>query len=100
LAWELGLAMPIYELLKSQDAFGPEEVAALVSVFDDVLQTLRLVDRQDPLTTMVAKKLVELAKAGVRDPERLKHLTIQAFQRQQQQQIQPERSVRPRGESA
>jgi len=37
---------------------------------------------------MVATKLAEVAKAGVRDPIRLKALTIQAFTQQQQQQIQ------------
>jgi hypothetical protein len=40
------------------------------------------------MTDMIAKKLVDLATAGMRDPERLKALTIQAFTHQQQQQIQ------------
>jgi hypothetical protein len=83
-----GAAVPIYELLKGQGAFAPEELAVLGRVFEDVLQTLGLVDRQDPVTEMVAKKLVELGKAGVRDPDRLKALTLQAFTQQQQQQIQ------------
>jgi len=48
-------------------------------VFEDVLQTLGLVDRQDPLTEMVAKKVIELAQAGERDPARLKQLTLEAF---------------------
>jgi hypothetical protein len=60
----------------------------LGKVFEDVLQTLGLVDRKDPLTEMVAKKLVELATAGMRDPRRLKALTVQTFTQQQQQQIQ------------
>ena len=80
--------MPIYELLKTQGTFEPEEVAMLGSVFEEVLQTLGLVDRQDLASEMVAKKLIELAKAGVRDPDRLKALTVQAFT-QQQQQRQP-----------
>jgi hypothetical protein len=80
--------MPIYELLKSQGSFEPEEVAMLGSVFEEVLQRLGLVDRQDLATEMVAKKLIELAKAGVRDPDRLEALTVQAFTQQQQQQIQ------------
>ena len=83
--------MPIYELLKTQGSFEPEEVAMLGSVFEDVLQTLGLVDRQDLATEMVAKKVIELAKAGVRDPGRLKALTLQAFAQQQQQQIQRKR---------
>ena len=40
------------------------------------------------MTEMVAKKLLELATAGMRDPERLKAITVQAFTQQQQQQIQ------------
>jgi hypothetical protein len=73
-----------------QGVFAPNEVAMLGNVFDDVLQSLGLVDRKDPMTDMVAKKLSELATAGIRDPDRLKALTLQAFTRQQQQQqIQP-----------
>jgi hypothetical protein len=79
--------VPIVELLRRQGSFEPEEVAMLGEVFEDVLTTLGLVDRKDPMTEMVAKKLVDLAVAGMRDPERLKALTIQAFT-QQQQQIQ------------
>ena len=80
--------MPIYELLRRQGSFEPEEVTMLGNVFDDVLQTLGLVDRKDLVTEMVAKKLVELATSGMRDPVRLKALTIQAFTQEQQQQIQ------------
>jgi len=80
--------VPIVELLRKHGAFEPEEVALLGKAFDEVLQTLGLVDREDPLTAMVAKSLVEYAKAGVLDPDRLKALTVQAFAQQQQQQIQ------------
>jgi hypothetical protein len=79
-----GSTVPIYELLRRQGAFAPEEVEALGRVFEDVLQTLGLVDRQDPLTSLVAKKVVELAMSGVRAPARLKALTVQAFTQQQQ----------------
>jgi hypothetical protein len=63
----------------------------LGSVFEDVLRTLGLVARKDPMTEMIAKKLLELATAGMRDPERLKALTVQAFTQQQQQQQQIQR---------
>jgi len=79
--------VPIYELLR-KGVFTPDDVVMLGNVFEDVLQTFGLVDRKDPLTEMVAKKLVELATSGIRDPARLKALTIQAFTQQQQQQIQ------------
>jgi hypothetical protein len=74
-----GLGMPIYELLRRQSLFSPDEVAMLGGVFEDVLKILGLVDRQDPMTAAVAQKVIELASAGVRDPERLKRLTVQAF---------------------
>jgi hypothetical protein len=83
--------MPIYEILRRQGVFAPDEVAMLGSVFEDVLRTLGLVARKDPMTEMIAKKLLELATAGMRDPERLKALTVQAFTQQQQQQQQIQR---------
>ena len=83
--------MPIVELLRKHGSFEPQEVAMLGKFSKDVLQTLGLVDREDPLTAMVAKSLIEYAKAGVRDPDRLKALTVQAFTQQQQQQIQRKR---------
>jgi hypothetical protein len=70
--------MPIYELLKRQGSFEPEQVAMLCTVFEDVLQTIGLVDRQDAMAEMVAKKLIGIAAAGVREPDRLKHLVVQA----------------------
>jgi hypothetical protein len=83
--------MPIYEILRRQGVFAPDEVTMLGNVFEDVLRMLGLVAREDPMTKMVAKKLLELATAGMRDPERLKALTVQAFTRQQQQQQQIQR---------
>jgi len=81
-------SMPIYALLKKQDAFAPEQVEALARVFKDVLQALGLVHRTDPVTELVAKKVVEVATGGISDPDRLRALTIQAFTQQQQQQLQ------------
>jgi hypothetical protein len=49
------------------------------NVFEDLLQTLGLVDREDPVATLVAQKVIELAQTGVRDPIRLKQLTLEAF---------------------
>jgi hypothetical protein len=68
--------MPIYQLLERED-FDPEFVARLTEVFEDVLHTLGLVDREDPLAELVARKLIELAHNGERDLFRLKQLTIE-----------------------
>ena len=71
--------MPIRRLIE-RGAFEPELIAIVSDVFEDVLQALGLVDRQDPLTEMVAKKVIELAQTGERDPVRLRQLTLEAFE--------------------
>lgn len=74
-----GCAVPIHRLVKT-GTFEPEQLAVLGGVFEDVLRALGLVDRQDPLTEMVAKKVIELAQTGERDPVRLKQLALEAFE--------------------
>ena len=58
--------MPIRRLLDS-NAFNPEEVTILRDVFEDTLCALKLTDRSDPVTSLIAKKIIELARLGERD---------------------------------
>jgi len=69
--------MPIYRLLERL-AVQPETAALLGDVFEEVLKEFGLVNRQDPVTGLIAEKLIELANAGESDPVRLKQLTIAA----------------------
>jgi hypothetical protein len=71
--------MVLYRLLNAQGVFQPEQVAMMGGVFEDVLKTLGLVDRQDPLVDMIARKIIELALTGVRDRVRLMQMTLEAF---------------------
>jgi hypothetical protein len=71
--------MPIYELSQRHGVFTPEELTVLSNVFEDVLGTLGLVDRKDSMTELVAKKVIELATAGILEPNRLRLLTLGAF---------------------
>jgi hypothetical protein len=75
--------MPIRRLLE-RHVFPPELVITLGEVFEDVLKTLSLSNREDPVTELVAKKVIELAQGGEHNPVRLKALTVQAFAQQQQ----------------
>jgi hypothetical protein len=63
--------MPIYSLLKN-GAFGPSEIEVLSNAFEAALRELKLVDRNDPVAQWVAKRLIELASEGERDPDRLR----------------------------
>jgi hypothetical protein len=71
--------VPIRRLLEHNDAFSPEDVKLLVGAFDDTLRALNLSDRERPLTMTVAKLIVDFAKEGERDPDRLRELVLKAL---------------------
>jgi hypothetical protein len=67
--------MPIYRLLQNVP-MGPEEIARLTTAYEETLRTIGLVDRNDPITEMIARKIIEIGQTGVRDPILLSELTI------------------------
>jgi hypothetical protein len=67
--------MPIYPLLKS-GVFGPDEIEVLSNAFEAALRELKLVDRTDPVAQWVAKRIIEMAVNGERDPDRLREGAI------------------------
>jgi hypothetical protein len=71
--------MPIRRLLEHNDAFSPEDVQVLLEAFDDTLRALNLTDRERPLTMTVAKLIIDFAKEGERDPDRLRDLVVKSL---------------------
>ena len=71
--------MPIRLIIRNDHAFSPEEAELLIAAFEDALKELNLTDREDQLTTLVAKKIIELAKKGERDPVRLRDDAVSSF---------------------
>jgi hypothetical protein len=67
--------MAIYPLLQNS-TMGPEEIAVLAEAYELTLKKLDLVDRSDPITQIVAKKIIEMGQRGVRDPEQLSSLAL------------------------
>jgi hypothetical protein len=63
--------VPIYRLLKGS-AFAPDDIKLLSDAFEGALRELQLVDRTDPATELIAKRIIELAQRGERDPNRLR----------------------------
>jgi hypothetical protein len=51
--------------------FDPETIRVMGLAFEMALIALRLADRADLANEVVAQKIIALAKAGERDPERL-----------------------------
>ncbi len=62
--------MAIYRLLQAQ-AFGPEEITRLSAAYEAALEILHLPDRANPVREIVAKRIIEVAQTGVRDPAKI-----------------------------
>jgi hypothetical protein len=60
----------IYKLLQNA-AFGPDEIKAMTTAYEDALRTLNHKDRNDPITEIIAKAIIAIAQTGERDPVRL-----------------------------
>jgi hypothetical protein len=58
--------------------FDPNDLALLGCVFDETLQQLGLVNRNDPAALLVAKRIMKLAQEGVRDPVQLREGAVAA----------------------
>ena len=54
----------------------PEEISRLTTAYKQALRGIGLVDRDDPLSEMVAKKVIKIAKSGVRGPADIAALAI------------------------
>lgn len=65
--------MPINRLL-GEGKIKPEEVERLNRAFAFTLQSLGLVDRNDPICEIVARKVIEIDAAGTHDPAEIARL--------------------------
>jgi hypothetical protein len=67
--------MTIHSLLNNA-AFGPEEVARLVAAYELALRALGLRDRSDPLTQIVAEKIIAVGRLGIEDPAEISNVVL------------------------
>ena len=70
--------MPIYRLLQNQ-AMGPDEIRCLTTAYERTLSALSLKDRNDPLTELIAKKIITIAQTGIKDPAEISERAIREF---------------------
>jgi hypothetical protein len=59
--------MPFDQLLVGC-AFDTETIVVITEAFETACRDLRLTDRRDPITEVLALKIIEAAKTGERDP--------------------------------
>ena len=63
--------MAIHRLLQDT-TFGPAEIKAVITAYDDACRALKLAaERSDPITKILAAKIIEIAKGGERDPAKI-----------------------------
>jgi hypothetical protein len=67
--------MTIHRMLQNVP-LGPERIAELVEAYQATLKKLNLVERDDPMTQMIAKKIIEIGQTGVRDPKDISKLAL------------------------
>jgi hypothetical protein len=65
----------IYRLLQNA-AFEPDDIVRMSTAFEKALIFLGLKDRNDPLTELVAKHIIEIAQTGEKDVEVICTLAI------------------------
>ena len=70
--------MAIYRLIAS-GTFDPEVIEVMTAAYERALSELRLTDRNDPLTELIAKSIINVTARGERDPEMLKERALNAL---------------------
>jgi hypothetical protein len=71
--------MPINRLLEDKK-LTPEEMARSNAAYSYVLRSLSLVDRNDPLTEMIARKVIEIG-ATETDPAKISQRAVIFFKK-------------------
>ena len=68
-------AMPINRLLRSS-GLDPDKFELLDRAFELAFRSLGLVDRNDPMTELVAEKVIEVHELGVNDPAEIADIAV------------------------
>jgi hypothetical protein len=70
--------MPIDQLLEGC-SFDSETIIVITEAFETACRDLRLIDRRDPLTEVLALKIIEAAQTGERDPNRIRQQAMDSL---------------------
>jgi hypothetical protein len=62
--------MTIHRLIQNL-SFNQDDIDRLAAAYEDALRALHISDRDDPINQIIAQRIIEGARAGVRDPHDL-----------------------------
>jgi hypothetical protein len=77
------IEMAIYRLLENENSalgLGPKQVKCILEAYEQTLHTLGVKDRDDPLTEMIARKIIKIAQTGVDDAAELSAQAIKELE--------------------
>ncbi len=62
-------------------AFNQDDIELMAAAYEEALRVLHISDRDDPINKVIAQRIIEGARGGVRDPHALckmavKHLMV------------------------
>jgi hypothetical protein len=69
--------MAIYRLLQ-YSPLSPEDIRVLTDAYEAVLRSLDIVERSDPVTLLIAKKIIETGQTGLREPMQICELVVKS----------------------
>lgn len=67
--------MPIRRFLNGT-SLQPQEIINLNLAYKSALRSLSLVDRNDPVVEIVAKKIIEIGRTGLHDPAQISRQAV------------------------
>jgi hypothetical protein len=73
-----GHSVAIYRLIAS-GSFDPDAIEAMTAAYEGALSDMGLAHRNDPLTELIAKWIINVTVAGERDPDKIKQRALGAL---------------------
>ncbi len=70
--------MAIYRMIR-EAVFEPDAIERMTAAYEHALKTLQLADRTDPLTELVARRIIEVAETGESDADPLCQRALEAL---------------------
>lgn len=70
--------MPIHRLLENSP-FGADEVACMVTAYEDALGVIGPIGLSDVVKEIVAKKIIDIAQRGERDPVQMRRYALKGI---------------------
>jgi hypothetical protein len=89
--------MAIYKLI-ANGSFGPDEIEVMKTAYEAALVDVGVSDRNDPITELIAKTIINVTATGERDPSQVMERALNALGLRRSFGTGPQISVRDSSE--